>query len=697
MQALHYYIKNQSQQLRSEIERISELLSALKDEKDHLDLDVYKDIKRELSNFNLRKQIELSNFNKQLIKKRFILNVAAEEERIQSDITKLKNLPQFKNPPIRQFSRVLVLNTEPKIGDIEDNDFIALHENGQLTIFWLEDGKIVNHSFGEMGVESIIQKLPAAGEESTDSDLIKQIKLQYYPHSKSTMITNLILSLEEHKNHFTSEGLAESIFDVAKKAVGLTGESWEAARGPVAALSQILDELGTAISGVFDSFTLIGETIVNFTSGIRAAEKYDIGTQLLQANNEARIEEIRAEHHLSEKKANKYKATDTAKRELLDTKNDLNLNRSVTGITNGIFGLIGTSACFSTIGIGIATLLEYLGVIALPATTLTSIGLAATGLSIVGPFILTTIFSNKLRQNYKEYEVQKKIKKEAKKEFTELRKEIGKPTYKELKNNYETSLHDPKKSLSGHIKFLNIYEKENAYRKEKQKLKSISVESIFSKIELASSLFAVAGVILLALTGVASFGVAPTVILVTGSAIALGAAAFEYVDKNNGHKYTDYISNKYKQFKSWILQDDSVENKVETKKNFQSQLKEDLKSSTASLLPDFKENKKSDLDRLDAIYDQLRGKEQKLFRHTAWDKIKTMTFTSLNEKLDFLLEARKHAVFNKSRGLGLFSTTSTVSEIDKSIADVGQEIRKATKNQVKTNHERHQHLYLAHR
>jgi len=711
MQALHYYIKNQSQHLRDEIEFISSLLVALEDEKSNFDADTYKNVKQELHDYNLRKQIELLNFNKQSIKKRFILDETAEEERIQNDITKLNNL-LIK---LKRFNRVLVYkkSQEPNIEDIGEDDFIAKHEDGQLTIYWIENGELVNRSFGDTVVDSIISKLPAAGTASTDSDLIKQITMQYCPQNYhplngcspfSTKLTGLIQSLEEHKTHFTSDGIATRIFDVAKKAIGLTGETWEAARGSVAASSKILSEIGPAISGIFDTITLVGETIVNFVSGKKAAEKFDVGTQLYNAkDDESELEKIKEQHHLSKEKVNKYKTTDTEKLALLKQKDDLQLTRSVTGMTNGTLGIVGITSCWTTIGIGITSLLQAFGVIALPATTMGALGLAATGLSIVGPFTLATIFANKLRQNHTEYDVQEKVTEAAKQDFKSALTNSfeNKNKYNELKNNHETSSHNCAKTSNhseDHKQFLKVYEKENTYRKEKQKLKSIGVEKVFSGIELGASLFAVAGSTLIALTsGVLTFGIAPTVILVTGSAIALAAAAFEYIDNKNGHKYSDKI-------KSWFTSDVPEEkaqkhaDKIAQKK----QLKSNIKNSAACLIGETINNKndlKESFNRLDQTYDHLQGKEQKLFRHAAWKKIKTMTFASQDEELDFLLEARTHTVFNKSRGFGLFSTTtSTVDKIDKRIAEIGPHLDKYKKMKADENKAiRQQYIYTPHR
>lgn len=78
-----------------------------------------------------------------------------------------------------EYRRVLMSKAEPKIEDIQEGDLIALKEDGQLTIFWLENGKIANRSFREDVVQSIINQLPAIGDETKNLKLIQEITSQY--------------------------------------------------------------------------------------------------------------------------------------------------------------------------------------------------------------------------------------------------------------------------------------------------------------------------------------------------------------------------------------------------------------------------------------------------------------------------------------------------------------------------------------
>lgn len=77
------------------------------------------------------------------------------------------------------FHRILSVKLEPAIDDIKVGDLVALREDAQLTIYWLQGGKIVNKSFRQDSVPSIVEKLPKVGEESTDIKLIEEIRSQY--------------------------------------------------------------------------------------------------------------------------------------------------------------------------------------------------------------------------------------------------------------------------------------------------------------------------------------------------------------------------------------------------------------------------------------------------------------------------------------------------------------------------------------
>lgn len=77
------------------------------------------------------------------------------------------------------YSTVLMSQEEPKIENMQLDTLIALKEDNQLIIYWIENGKKVNRAFSETAVQSIIQNLPAIGMKSTDSELIKEITSQY--------------------------------------------------------------------------------------------------------------------------------------------------------------------------------------------------------------------------------------------------------------------------------------------------------------------------------------------------------------------------------------------------------------------------------------------------------------------------------------------------------------------------------------
>lgn len=87
-------------------------------------------------------------------------------------------IQQIKNDPTG-YKRVLMSNEEPKIENMQRSDLVALKEDGQLTVYWIEKGKIVNHSFSQMAVQSIVNQLPAMGRESTNLELIQNITSQY--------------------------------------------------------------------------------------------------------------------------------------------------------------------------------------------------------------------------------------------------------------------------------------------------------------------------------------------------------------------------------------------------------------------------------------------------------------------------------------------------------------------------------------
>lgn len=81
--------------------------------------------------------------------------------------------------PDRYYSRLLMRQEEPRLEDIQIDDLVALNEDGQLTVYWIENGRVANRSFSEAAVQSIVSRLPAMAEESSDLKLIGEIASQY--------------------------------------------------------------------------------------------------------------------------------------------------------------------------------------------------------------------------------------------------------------------------------------------------------------------------------------------------------------------------------------------------------------------------------------------------------------------------------------------------------------------------------------
>lgn len=77
------------------------------------------------------------------------------------------------------FAYVIKSDREPNIEDIPTNTLVALHEDNQLTIYWIEDGKLTQRSFSENSVSSIIDRLPETNNASKDSKLVQDIVSQY--------------------------------------------------------------------------------------------------------------------------------------------------------------------------------------------------------------------------------------------------------------------------------------------------------------------------------------------------------------------------------------------------------------------------------------------------------------------------------------------------------------------------------------
>lgn len=78
-----------------------------------------------------------------------------------------------------RYDRILMRKEEPRMENMQIGDLVALHEDDQLTIYWIENGNIVNRSFREEVVQSIVNRLPRIGNESTDLKLIQEMTSQY--------------------------------------------------------------------------------------------------------------------------------------------------------------------------------------------------------------------------------------------------------------------------------------------------------------------------------------------------------------------------------------------------------------------------------------------------------------------------------------------------------------------------------------
>jgi hypothetical protein len=99
------------------------------------------------------------------------------------EIPKDKALLSFKTEHLLSrsnwCSRVLMLKTSPKENEIAPNTLVMRRRKGQLTAYWLEEGKIISKTFEETEVRHIIRILPPIGQESNDTALINAITLKY--------------------------------------------------------------------------------------------------------------------------------------------------------------------------------------------------------------------------------------------------------------------------------------------------------------------------------------------------------------------------------------------------------------------------------------------------------------------------------------------------------------------------------------
>jgi enterochelin esterase-like enzyme len=122
-----------------------------------------------------------------------------------------------------EYSRILMSDEEPKIENMRIDDLIALKEDGQLTVYWIENGKIVNHSFSEDAVRSIVERLPAIGEESRDLNLIREVTSQYgcgqeYPPALYERYRKLLDEFEMLNRHENSDTAYQRFLDGDPKA-----------------------------------------------------------------------------------------------------------------------------------------------------------------------------------------------------------------------------------------------------------------------------------------------------------------------------------------------------------------------------------------------------------------------------------------------------------------------------------------------
>lgn len=77
------------------------------------------------------------------------------------------------------YDRLLRSTTAPARETMVPNTLVALYEHNQLTVYWIENGKLINQSFSKNTVQSIIEQLPVTGEVTNNEKIIKDIILQY--------------------------------------------------------------------------------------------------------------------------------------------------------------------------------------------------------------------------------------------------------------------------------------------------------------------------------------------------------------------------------------------------------------------------------------------------------------------------------------------------------------------------------------
>lgn len=108
-----------------------------------------------------------------------------------------------------EYNRVLMRKDEPKIEEMAMGDLVALNEDGQLTMYWIEKGKVVNRSYRDTEVQSIAHQLPEVGQESTNLKLIQDILSQYdcirkiNPNERSQFEENRKYEFIDHSKEFS--------------------------------------------------------------------------------------------------------------------------------------------------------------------------------------------------------------------------------------------------------------------------------------------------------------------------------------------------------------------------------------------------------------------------------------------------------------------------------------------------------------
>ena len=81
--------------------------------------------------------------------------------------------------PLKAYHSLLHAENEPLFDEMKPGQIVLLKEDEQLTAYWLDNGKIVNRSFPERVVSSILEQLPDNGKLSNNPELIGAVVSQY--------------------------------------------------------------------------------------------------------------------------------------------------------------------------------------------------------------------------------------------------------------------------------------------------------------------------------------------------------------------------------------------------------------------------------------------------------------------------------------------------------------------------------------